>query len=75
MKNIRIFYLKIFNLYSGKIFNIFEEACFRNAMLFDEKSALSGAMIKVERKPRLTCVGAQHGPGLTCAILQHYRLP
>ena len=24
MKNIRIFYMKVFNLYGGKIFNIFE---------------------------------------------------
>ena len=32
MKNIRIFYLNIFNHYGGKIVNIFEKACFRNAM-------------------------------------------
>ena len=30
MKNIRIFYLQIFNLFGGKILNIFELACFRN---------------------------------------------
>ena len=30
MKNIKKFYLKIFLFFCGKIFNIFEEACFRN---------------------------------------------
>ena len=29
MKNIRIFYLKIF-IFGGKIFSTFEQACFRN---------------------------------------------
>ena len=29
MKNIRMFYLKIF-IFGGKIFSVFEEACFRN---------------------------------------------
>ena len=32
MKNIRIFYLKIFIFFSGKIFSIFEKACFRNGI-------------------------------------------
>ena len=31
MKNIRTFYLKTF-IFGGKIFNIFELACFRNGM-------------------------------------------
>ena len=29
MKNIRIFYLTIFIFFYGKIFNIFEKACFQ----------------------------------------------
>ena len=30
MKNIRVFYLKIFSFFGGEIFHIFEQACFRN---------------------------------------------
>ena len=30
MKNIRVFYLKIFSVFGGEIFYIFEKACFRN---------------------------------------------
>ena len=30
MKNIRIFYLKNCHFFGGKIFSVFEQACFRN---------------------------------------------
>ena len=32
--NIRFFYLKIFIFFGGKIFYIFEKACFRNVLQF-----------------------------------------
>ena len=31
MKNIRVFLSEIFSVFGGEIFNIFEQACFRNA--------------------------------------------
>ena len=34
MKIIRIFYLKLF-IFGGKIFSIFETACFRDALEYD----------------------------------------
>ena len=36
MKNIRIFYLKNFHFFGGEIFNIFEQACFRNGLSINQ---------------------------------------
>ena len=33
MKNIGVFYLKSLGSFGGKIFYIFEQACFRNALI------------------------------------------
>ena len=66
MKNIRIFYLKIFHFCGGKVFSIFEQSCFRIDCRTLTESVTIVVHVKEQRLSRADCANAHAHLKLRC---------